>query len=77
MRLPCKSERMSTQQFENDGMTLKELISCGQGLTYDDFLLLPGYIDFASDVVNLETRLTKRITLKAPFLSSPMDTVTG
>ena len=52
-------------------------MNCGQGLTYDDLLLLPGFIDFPSGDVILESKLTKKITLKVPFVSSPMDTVTG
>ncbi len=46
------------------------------GLTYDDFNLLPGYIDCALSAISLETRLTREITLKIPLVSSPMDTVT-
>ena len=46
------------------------------GLTFDDILLLPGYSDFTRSQINLSTRLTKKIKLQIPFVSSPMDTVT-
>ena len=60
----------------SDGLTIKELFQNHDGLTYNDFIILPGYIDFPSDNVSLESRLTKSIVLKTPFVSSPMDTVT-
>jgi IMP dehydrogenase len=44
--------------------------------SYDDLIMLPGFIDFPLEKVNLETHLTDKITLKVPILSSPMDTVT-
>ena len=59
-----------------DGLTIRELFQNSDGLTYNDFIILPGYIDFASDNVSLQSRLTKSLTLKTPFISSPMDTVT-
>eukprot|EP01064_Diplonema_japonicum_P010905 TRINITY_DN1813_c2_g1_i1.p1 TRINITY_DN1813_c2_g1~~TRINITY_DN1813_c2_g1_i1.p1 ORF type:complete len:534 (+),score=195.85 TRINITY_DN1813_c2_g1_i1:54-1655(+) len=62
--------------FEGDGLKVAELMGQGQGLTYDDILLLPSYIDFGVEEVDLSTKLTKNITLRAPFVSSPMDTVT-
>ncbi|XP_026218340.1 inosine-5'-monophosphate dehydrogenase 1b isoform X2 [Anabas testudineus] len=67
----------SDQQFAVcDGQTAEELCSKGDGLTYNDFLILPGFIDFTSDEVDLTSALTRKITLKTPLISSPMDTVT-
>jgi IMP dehydrogenase len=59
-----------------DGHSAAELMSDQNGLTYQDLLMLPGYIDFGAKDVSLESRITKKIVLKTPFLSSPMDTVT-
>lgn len=67
----------TTPEFDiRDGMSARELFSQGTGYTYDDFILLPGHIDFSADDVSLETRLTRNVTLNAPLSSSPMDTVT-
>ncbi|XP_071808809.1 inosine-5'-monophosphate dehydrogenase 1b-like isoform X2 [Asterias amurensis] len=60
----------------DDGLAGAQLFGLGDGLTYNDFLILPGYIDFTADEVDLTSALTKKIILKAPFVSSPMDTVT-
>ncbi|EDO49872.1 predicted protein [Nematostella vectensis] len=65
-----------TSYVPEDGLTANALFGGGQGLTYDDFLILPGFIDFSADVVELNSALTREITLKTPFVSSPMDTVT-
>lgn len=46
------------------------------GLTFNDVLLLPKFSDFTREDINLTTHLTQRLTLKIPFISSPMDTVT-
>lgn len=59
-----------------DGLSAAELLAKGDGMTYDDFLVLPGYIDFSPDEVNLQSPLTKKIKINVPLVSSPMDTVT-
>ena len=46
------------------------------GLTFDDVLLLPGYSEVNPAEAVTATRLSKRITLSVPLLSSAMDTVT-
>ena len=58
------------------GLSAAELFSSGKGLTYDDFIVLPGYIDFQASEVDLETNVTRNIKIKRPLVSSPMDTVT-
>lgn len=61
-----------------DGLSIEGLMDeqLSGGLTYNDFLILPGFIDFAAEKASLESKITKNISLKTPFLSSPMDTVT-
>ncbi len=45
-------------------------------ITFDDVLLLPAYSEVVPSQVDVSTRLTHRIQLKIPLISSPMDTVT-
>ncbi|AMD22134.1 HGL206Cp [Eremothecium sinecaudum] len=63
---------------EKDGLSAEQLMdsSIRGGLTYNDFLMLPGKIEFTSSDVKLTSRLTKKIKLNTPLVSSPMDTVT-
>ena len=48
----------------------------GQGLTFDDVLLMPAYSEILPSEVIIQSHLTKNIVLNAPILSSAMDTVT-
>jgi hypothetical protein len=62
----------------SDGLSVQDLMDSTKhgGLTYNDFLMLPGHIDFAASAVVTESRITRNVVLKTPFVSSPMDTVT-
>ena len=61
-----------------DGLSVVDLVNSlvNGGLTYNDFILLPGKIDFPASEVITESRITRNVVLKTPFMSSPMDTVT-
>jgi IMP dehydrogenase len=48
----------------------------GQGLTFDDVLLMPAYSEVLPSEVNIHAQLTKHIKLHVPVLSAAMDTVT-
>jgi IMP dehydrogenase len=48
----------------------------GDGITFDDVLLVPNRSDVIPAQTDVSTRLTRNITLNIPLLSAPMDTVT-
>ena len=48
----------------------------GDGITFDDVLLVPQYSNVTPNMVSLRTRLTNKITLNIPLMSAGMDTVT-
>ncbi len=48
----------------------------GQGLAYDDVLLIPGYSEVLPREVDIRTRLTRGIELNTPIVSAAMDTIT-
>ncbi|MBL0048598.1 MAG: IMP dehydrogenase [Bacteroidetes bacterium] len=48
----------------------------GEGLTYDDVLLIPAYSEVHPKDVNIASRFTKKISLNTPIISAAMDTVT-
>ena len=57
-------------------MTAHESKIVGEGLTYDDVLLVPAYSEILPREVNIQTKFTRNITLNVPIVSAAMDTVT-
>ncbi|WP_375325037.1 IMP dehydrogenase [Flagellimonas sp. GZD32] len=48
----------------------------GEGLTYDDVLLVPAYSEVLPREVNIQSKFTRNITINVPIVSAAMDTVT-
>ena len=48
----------------------------GEGITFDDVLLVPQYSEVTPNMVDLTTHLTKKVKLNIPMMSAGMDTVT-
>ena len=46
------------------------------GYSYDDVILMPGFIDFPVESVRLTTRVSRNIRINLPLVSAPMDTIT-
>jgi len=57
-------------------MTAHESKIVGEGLTYDDVLLVPAFSEVLPREVNIQTKFTKNITINVPIVSAAMDTVT-
>lgn len=57
-------------------MTAHESKIVGEGLTYDDVLLVPAFSEVLPREVSIRTKFTKNITLNVPIVSAAMDTVT-
>jgi len=55
---------------------MMERLSIPEGITFDDVLLVPQRSNLTPDMVDVASRLTRRISLQIPMLSAPMDTVT-
>ncbi|NAY90361.1 IMP dehydrogenase [Muricauda sp. JGD-17] len=48
----------------------------GEGLTYDDVLLVPAFSEVLPREVNIQSKFTRSITINVPIVSAAMDTVT-
>lgn len=70
--MATRNSRLNSQA--NPQLSSKKFF--GEGLTFDDVLLMPGYSQVLPRDVDIKSRLTKKITLKVPLLSAAMDTVT-
>ena len=57
-------------------MTAHDNKIVGEGLTYDDVLLIPAFSDILPREVNIQTKFTRNITINIPIVSAAMDTVT-
>ena len=57
-------------------MTAHDNKIVGEGLTYDDVLLVPAFSEVLPREVNIQTKFTKNITINVPIVSAAMDTVT-
>ena len=57
-------------------MTAHETKIVGEGLTYDDVLLVPAYSEVLPREVNIQSKFSRNITLNVPIVSAAMDTVT-
>ena len=62
--------------FNSSTQVLQTKKFFGEGLTFDDVLLMPAYSEVLPRDVSIKTQLTKSITLNIPMLSAAMDTVT-
>lgn len=57
-------------------MTAHENKILGEGLTYDDVLLVPAFSEVLPREVNIQSKFTRNITINVPIVSAAMDTVT-
>lgn len=66
---------MATRNIPSDSQSLSSRFY-GEGLTFDDVLLMPSYSQVLPREVDIRSKLTASITLNVPMLSAAMDTVT-
>ncbi|MEI8135512.1 MAG: IMP dehydrogenase [bacterium] len=74
--MPKTTQSRISKPNSNVSVNFATKFPYGEGITYDDVLLLPGYSEVLPRDVVISTQLTQSIQLYAPFISSAMDTVT-
>ncbi|MET2985671.1 IMP dehydrogenase [Aureibaculum conchae] len=57
-------------------MSIQNSKIVGEGLTYDDVLLVPAFSEVLPREVNIQSKFTRNITINVPIVSAAMDTVT-
>ena len=70
---------MSAFDEVGDGFTAQQIFRNSNRIhayTYDDIILMPGHVRTSTNEISLQSNITKKIRLKIPMMSSPMDTVT-
>ena len=71
--------KVSADEADFDGHSAQDIFqgkTSFTGYTYDDLICMPGHINFGVHEVELNSRFSKKIPLRTPVVSSPMDTVT-
>ena len=66
--------KIKVAKIHTGGEKMGQII--GEGITFDDVLLVPAYSQVVPNQVDLSTWLTKKIQLNIPMMSAGMDTVT-
>ncbi len=74
--MPKKTRSSLSSRAAKTALDISAKFPLGDGITYDDVLLIPGYSAVLPREVDLSTQLTRNIRLFTPFISSAMDTVT-
>lgn len=74
VRVVNQSSKTQKTLFRKRGKDMGTII--GEGITFDDVLLVPAYSEVIPNQVDLSTWLTKKIKLNIPMMSAGMDTVT-
>lgn len=68
---------MDSQHRQTSGLSAEELFTQGEGITFDDIVVLPSYTERrVPEKLTLDSLLARGFPIRLPVVSSPMDTVT-